>query len=44
MSHQQEQGHNKLMPKNIILKNELDVTIDELSKKNKTWLIDFMSK
>ena len=33
-----------IIEKNIILKNELDVTIDELSKKNKTWLIDFMSK
>ena len=33
-----------IIEKNIILKNELDVTIDELNKKNKTWLIDFMSK
>ena len=33
-----------IIEKNIILKNMLDVTINELNKENSTWLINFMSK
>ena len=30
--------------KNIVLKDKLNVTIDELIKSNKTWLTNYMSK
>ena len=33
-----------IQEKNIVLKNELNVTVDELIKTNKTWLSTYMSK
>ena len=33
-----------IQEKNIILKDKLNVTIDELIKSNKTWLTNYMSK
>ena len=30
--------------KNIVLKDKLNITIDELIKSNKTWLTNYMSK
>ena len=33
-----------IQEKNIVLKDKLNVTIDELIKSNKTWLTNYMSK
>ena len=33
-----------IQEKNIVLKNEINVTVDELIKTNKTWLSTYMSK
>ena len=33
-----------IQEKNIVLKDKLNVTVDELIKSNKTWLTNYMSK
>ena len=33
----------KIQEKSITIKDKLNVTIDELTKENKSWLIEYMS-